>query len=86
MNILTKCRLICLEPSYDPDMVLPIDKLENRSLVRDISVISGINTFYMTRDQQGRSIVRERDINWLLRGAHKEIINEDDLLFLICAC
>lgn len=36
----------------------------------------------MTRDQQGRSIVRERDINWLLRAEPiKKLFNEDDLLF-----
>lgn len=73
-----------LEPSYDPNLVLPIDSLilKIEGLVRDICAISEITTFYLVRDQQGRSIVRERDINWLLRTEPiKKLFNEDDLLF-----
>lgn len=73
-----------LEPSYEPNMVLTIDSLilKIEGLVRDICAFSGITTFYMARDQQRRSIVRERDINWLLRAEPiKKLFNEDDLLF-----
>jgi hypothetical protein len=73
-----------LESSYDPNLVLPIDSLvlKIEGLVRDICAISGITTFYLVRDKQGRGIVRERDINWLLRAEPiKKLFNEDDLLF-----
>lgn len=55
--------------------------LKIEGLVRDICVFSGITTFYQVKDKQGRSIIREKDINWLLReDPIKNLFDEDDLL------
>jgi len=73
-----------LQPDYIPNFVLAMDSLSLKieGLVRDICVCSGITTFYTTRDKQGREIVREKDINWLLReDPIKSLFDEDDLLF-----
>ncbi len=72
------------ESTYVPNFILAMDSLvlKIEGLVRDICVFSGITTFYQTKDKQGRSIVREKDINWLLReDPIKTLFNEDDLLF-----
>lgn len=73
-----------LEPAYEPNFVLAIDSLTLKieGLIRDIFSLSGITTFYLAKDKQGRNIVREKDINWLLREeAVKKLFDEDDLLF-----
>jgi len=73
-----------LEPEYMPNFVLAMDSLilKIEGLVRDICTFSGIATFYPTKDKHGRSIVREKDINWLLREEPiKKLFDEDDLLF-----
>jgi hypothetical protein len=73
-----------LVPEYAPNFVLAMDSLALKieGLVRDICSISGITTFYPTKDKQGRNIVREKDINWLLREEPiKKLFDEDDLLF-----
>lgn len=72
-----------LEPEYNPSFVLAMDSLSLKieGLVRDICAFSGLTTFYQTKDKQGRKIVRERDINWLLREEPiKKLFDEDDLL------
>lgn len=73
-----------LEPAYAPNLVLAMDSLTLKieGLVRDICAFSGITTFYPAKDKQGRNIVREKDINWLLREEPiKKLFDEDDLLF-----
>jgi hypothetical protein len=73
-----------LEPAYEPNFVIAIDSLTLKieGLIRDICSLSGVTTFYLAKDKQGRSIVREKDINWLLREeAIKKLLEEDDLLF-----
>jgi hypothetical protein len=73
-----------LEPAYSPNFVLAMDSLALKieGLVRDICTFSGITTFFQTKDKQGRNIVREKDINWLLREEPiKDLFDEDDLLF-----
>jgi len=73
-----------LEPAYAPNFVLAMDSLALKieGLVRDICAFSGITTFFQTKDKQGRNIVREKDINWLLREEPiKTLFDEDDLLF-----
>jgi hypothetical protein len=73
-----------LEPAYAPNVVLAMDSLALKieGLVRDICVLSGISTFYQLKDKQGRNIVREKDLNWLLREEPiKKLFDEDDLLF-----
>jgi hypothetical protein len=73
-----------LEPAYSPNFVLAMDSLALKieGLVRDICTFSGITTFFQTKDKQGRNIVREKDINWLLREEPiKALFDEDDLLF-----
>jgi hypothetical protein len=72
------------QPEYPPDFVLAMDSLTLKieGLVRDICIFSGVTTFYQTNDKQGRNIVKEKDINWLLREEPiKTLFDEDDLLF-----
>ena len=71
-------------PEFAPNLVLAIDSLTLKieGIVRDICALSRIITFYQTKDKQGRNIVREKDINWLLReDSIKNLFDEDDLLF-----
>ena len=73
-----------LEPAYNPNLVLPMDSLSLKieGLVRDICAFSGITTYFLVKDKKGRNIVREKDINWLLREVPvKSLFDEDDLLF-----
>lgn len=73
-----------LVAEYAPNFVLAMDSLTLKieGLVRDICAFSGITTFYPIKDKQGRNIVREKDINWLLREEPiKKLFDEDDLLF-----
>ena len=57
--------------------------LKIEGLVRDICGFSGVTTFYQAKDKQGRIVVREKDINWLLREEPiKSLFDEDDLLFV----
>lgn len=73
-----------VDPSYLPHLVLSIDSLTLKfeGLIRDICQFSGITTFLMTKDSKGRSIVREKPIDALLREQpFKELFNEDDRLF-----
>lgn len=58
-----------------------IVKLEG--LIRDLCEFSRITTFYMTKDNKGRNIIQEKDINALLYEEDvKKLFDEDDLLFL----
>jgi len=71
-------------PKYQPDFVLSIDSitLKIEGLFRDICEFSGITTFYMTQDNKGRNIAREKDVHALLyEDKIKELFDEDDLLF-----
>lgn len=71
-------------PNYLPNLILSIDSLTLKieGLIRDICQFSGITTFYMTKDNKGRSIAREKDIHALLyEEPIKELFDEDDLLF-----
>ncbi|HPC35071.1 MAG TPA: DUF4209 domain-containing protein [Candidatus Marinimicrobia bacterium] len=71
-------------PNYPPNLVLSIDSLTLKieGLIRDICQFSGVTTFYMTNDNKGRNIVREKDIHALLyEEPIKELFDEDDLLF-----
>lgn len=73
-----------LKPGYAPNFVLAIDSLvlKIEGLIRDICVFSGVTTFYQIKDKQGRTIVREKDLNRLLREEPvKNLFEEDDLLF-----
>jgi len=72
------------QPAYVPSFVLAMDSLvlKIEGLVRDICVFSGVTTFYQAKDKQGRIVVREKDINWLLREEPiKSLFDQDDLLF-----
>jgi len=72
------------EPSYSPNFVLAMDSLTTKveGLVRDICSFSGVTTFHQAKDTQGRPIVREKDINWLLRDEPvTRLFSQDDLLF-----
>ena len=73
-----------LEAATRPNMVLPIDSLTLKieGLLRDMCEFSGVATFYQTKDNKGRGIVREKDLHALLyEDKIKELFDEDDLLF-----
>jgi hypothetical protein len=74
-----------LDPTNYPNLVLAIYSLTLKieGLFRDMCQFSGIATFYMTKDNKGRDIVREKDIHALLyEKTIKKLFDEDDLLFL----
>jgi hypothetical protein len=71
-------------PEYRPNFVLSIDSLTLKieGLVRDICIFSGVTTFFRQKDKPGRNVIREKDINYLLREEPiKRLFDEDDLLF-----
>ena len=73
-----------LESANRPNLVLPIDSLTLKieGLLRDMCEFSGVATFYQTKDNKGRNIVREKDLHALLyEDKIKELFDEDDLLF-----
>lgn len=65
------------------DLVMPIDSLTLKieGLIRDLSAINGISTFFQSRDKNNNLIVKEKDINRLLREKKvQKIFKSDDLL------
>ncbi len=69
--------------NYYPDLVMPTDSLTLKieGLVRDLCSFNGITTFTQTKDKNDKLIVKEKDINMLLREEEIEkIFNPDDLL------
>jgi len=69
--------------NYYPDLVMPTDSLTIKieGLVRDLCAFNGITTFTQTKDKNDKLIVKEKDINMLLREEEIEkIFNPDDLL------
>ena len=67
-----------------PNFVLSIDSLTVKieGLFRDLCQRSDITVSHQTKDNSGRNIVHERDINALLyEDAIKKLFDEDDLLF-----
>ncbi len=73
-----------LESASRPNLVLPVDSLTLKieGLLRDMCEFSGVATFYQTKDNKGRNIVREKDLHALLyEDKIKELFDEDDLLF-----
>lgn len=68
-----------------PNLVLTIDSitLKIEGILRDICTISGIPTFYQTKDKKGREITREKDIHSLLYEKKVvELLPDSDLYFL----
>lgn len=66
-----------------PNLVLCMDSLALKieGLLRDLLLFSGVITFYSTQDNKGRTIYREKDINWLLHEEKvKDLFDPDDLL------
>ena len=76
--------LYLLDPTYEPNFVLIIDSLTLKleGLLRDICQnFLGISTFYQKQDK-GRNIAREKDINMLLRiNELKSFFNDEEILF-----
>ena len=71
-------------PNYSPNLILSIDSLTLKieGLIRDICQFSDVTTFYITKDNKGRGIAREKDIHALLyEEPTKRLFDEDDLLF-----
>lgn len=68
-----------------PNFILAIDSLTLKfeGIIRDICELRGVNTFFEIEDGKKRTIVKEKDINALLReDVIKEILSKDDLLLL----
>lgn len=68
-----------------PNFVLCIDSLTLKleGLFRDLCKFSGVTTWYPTKDDKGRTVYREKDINRLLHEDKiKDLFDKDDLLFL----
>ena len=67
-----------------PNFVLGLDSLilKIEGLFRELCQLSGIATFHQKKDNSGRNIAQEKDINALLHeDAIKNLFDEDDLLF-----
>ena len=67
-----------------PNFVLSLDSLTLKieGIFRDLCQLSGIAVSHQTKDNSGRNIVHEKDINALLHeDAIKKLFDEDDLLF-----
>lgn len=72
-------------PINIPNFVLAIDSLSIKieGILRDICELRGVTTFFQTDDGKGRSIVKEKDINALLReDTIKNTLSKDDLILL----
>lgn len=72
-------------PINIPNFVLAIDSLSIKieGILRDICELRGVTTFYQIEDAKGRNIVKEKDINALLREETiKNTLNKDDLMLL----
>lgn len=72
-------------PINIPNFVLAIDSLSIKieGILRDMSELRGVTTFFQTDDGKGRSIVKEKDINALLREETiKNTLSKDDLMLL----
>lgn len=72
-------------PLNIPNFVLAIDSLSIKieGILRDICELRGVTTFFQTDDAKGRSIVKEKDINALLRDdTIKNTLSKDDLMLL----
>jgi hypothetical protein len=70
-------------PGSFPNFVLCIDSLTLKfeGMVRDICHLSGITTFYSTKDNKGREIIREKNIHSLLyEEPINKLFDKDDLL------
>lgn len=82
----SQIRMFLLNPAINrPNFILTIDSLilKLEGLLRDLCEFSGITTFYTTKDNKGRNLVREKDINALLYEEDiKKLFDEDELLFL----
>jgi hypothetical protein len=73
-----------LNSQSPPNLVLCIDSitLKIEGLFRDMCNFSGVTTFYMTQDNKGRNITREKDIHALLyEDQIEKLFDADDLLF-----
>jgi hypothetical protein len=83
-DYINRINLFFLNPQNSPNTVLCIDSLTLKfeGLFRDVCEFSGVPTFLMTKDKQGRKIVREKDIHALLyEEPIKKLFDKDDLLF-----
>ncbi len=72
-------------PINIPNFVLAIDSLSIKieGILRDICELRGVTTFFQADDGRGRSIVKEKDINALLREETiKNTLSKDDLMLL----
>lgn len=72
-------------PLNVPNFVLAIDSLSIKieGILRDICELRGVTTFFQADDGKGRNIVKEKDINALLReDTIKNTLSKDDLMLL----
>ena len=78
-----KMKIFIANKTYYPNLVLCIDSLvfKIEGLLRDMFRYGGGVTFYRTEDKEGRSLIREKDINALLYDdTIKNLFNKNDLL------
>lgn len=72
-------------PINVPNYTLAIDSLSLKieGILRDICELQGVTTFFQTEDSKGRSIIKEKDINTLLREdtLRQTFSKEDFMLF-----
>ncbi|GAB2545323.1 DUF4209 domain-containing protein [Rufibacter soli] len=74
-----------LNPINVPNFVLAIDSLSLKieGILRDMCDLRGGITFFQTEDSLGRPIMREKDINVLLREPEiKDTLSQDDFMLL----
>jgi Domain of unknown function (DUF4209) len=72
-------------PLNIPNFVLAIDSLSIKieGILRDICELRGVTTFFQADDGKGRNIVKEKDINALLREETiKNTLSKDDLMLM----
>ena len=70
-------------PVNIPNYILAIDSLTIKieGILRDFCEVRGVTTFFQTDDGKGRKVMREKDINALLREeVIKNTISKDDLM------
>ncbi len=73
------------DAQHQPSLILATDSLclKFEGMVRDLAALSGVQTFASTSDDQGRTVVREKDVHALLHEQPlMDLLGPDDTLFL----
>jgi hypothetical protein len=76
---------VIADKSYKPSLITCMDSLciKLEGIIRDICALSNIPTFSISRDNKGREVTREKDINILLHEKDlQDKFTKDEMLFL----